>query len=61
MEKLQNFKGMGIPISFGEGKRQGTRGAAMYRVTETGEIERVSDYLVTDENLDEAIKKLSEL
>lgn len=61
MEKLKDFKGMGIPITFGVDTRQGTRGAAMYKVTEDGGIERVSEYLVTDENLDGAIQRLSDL
>lgn len=61
MENIKGFKGMGIPVTFGADRRQGTRGAAMYRVTEDGLIERVSDYLVSDDNLDEAIKRLAEL
>lgn len=61
LEKLQDFKGMGIPITFGADRRQGTRGAAMYQVTAEGGIERVSDYMVTDDNLDMAIQRLSEM
>lgn len=61
MQNIQNFQGMGIAMNFGEGVRQGTRGAAMYRCGAEGSIERISEYKVSDVNLDAAINRLSEL
>ncbi|MEQ8715134.1 MAG: ABC transporter substrate-binding protein [Cyclobacteriaceae bacterium] len=61
MEKINDFKGLGLGISFGEGVRQGTRGAAMYRCTEDGQAEQVSNLKMSEMDLDYAIAKLADM
>jgi len=60
MEGLTDFQGLGFSMSFGEGIRQGTRGAAMYQCTADGQTEQIAEYRNSDMDLDYAIKKLGE-
>ena len=60
MEGLNNFVGLGFPISFSAENRQGIRGSAMYRCGADGVTEQISEFKVSDIDLDYAIKKLGE-
>ena len=60
MENIKDFSGLGFGISFGEGVRQGTRGAAMFVCTENGQAEQISDLKMSEMDLDYAIGKLAE-
>lgn len=61
MEDITDFKGIGFPLGFGDGKRQGARGAAMYQCAKDGQAEQVADFRQSEMDLDYAIAKLADM
>jgi ABC-type branched-subunit amino acid transport system substrate-binding protein len=58
MESLKDFQGIGPKISFGPDQRQGARSIFLAKVLEGGKIERLSDWMTSDVDLKEALKRL---
>ena len=58
MESLKDFQGIGPKISFGPKQRQGTRSVFMAKVLEGGKIKPISDWMTSDVDLQEALKRL---
>ncbi len=58
MDSIKDFKGIGPKISFGPEKRQGTRSVFLAKCLEGGKIERISDWMTSDLNVQKMLKKL---
>lgn len=58
MESLKDFQGVGPKISFGSEQRQGARSIFLAKVLEGGQIQRLSDWMTSDVDLQEALKRL---
>ncbi len=60
MESLKDFQGIGGTISFAPGVRQGTRSVFVARVKEDGTAEKLSDWMTSDIDVNEVIKRLKQ-
>jgi ABC-type branched-subunit amino acid transport system substrate-binding protein len=58
MESIKDFQGIGPKISFGSNMRQGTRSVFLAKCLEGGKIERISDWVTSDVDLQKALKRL---
>jgi len=58
MESLKDFKGVGPKITFGPNQRQGTRAFFLAKCTEEGKTERISDWKVSDIDIQKVINQL---
>jgi branched-chain amino acid transport system substrate-binding protein len=58
MESLKDFQGIGPKISFGPEQRQGARSIFLAKVLEGGKIQRLSDWMTSNVDLQEALKRL---
>lgn len=61
MESLKGFQGIGPKITYGPNQRQGTRGCFIGKCAEGGKPVRMTDYLTSDIDLNEALKRLGRL
>ena len=58
MEGIKDFQGIGPKISFGPDQRQGTRSEFLAKCGEGGKSIRLSDWITSDIDLGEVIKRL---
>ena len=58
MESIKDFQGIGPKISYGPDQRQGTRSVFLAKCGEKGAFERISDWMTSDVDLQEVLKKL---
>ena len=58
MESLKDFQGIGPKISFEPKQRQGTRSMFLAEVLEGGKIKPLSDWMTSDVDLQDALKRL---
>jgi branched-chain amino acid transport system substrate-binding protein len=58
MENIKDFQGIGPKISFGPNTRQGTRSSFIGKCTEGGGAVGLSEWMTSDVNVQEAIKRL---
>ncbi len=58
LESLDNYQGIGVPVSFGPNQRQGTRSAALFKCIGPKEREKLTSYRKSDINVEEAMKRL---
>jgi hypothetical protein len=58
MESIKDFQGIGPVISFGPNKRQGARSCFIGKCGEGGKAVRFSDWMTSDVDVQEAIKRL---
>ena len=58
MESIQDFQGVGPKVSFGPDKRQGARSVFLGKCAEGGSVERISDWMTSDVDLQKALKRL---
>ncbi|MBU0988635.1 MAG: ABC transporter substrate-binding protein [Pseudomonadota bacterium] len=59
MDSIKDFKGIGPKISYGPKQRQGTRTVFLAKCLEGGKIERISDWMTSDIDVQKVIKRLS--
>ncbi len=60
MDSLKDFQGIGPKITYGPKKRQGTRTVFLAQCKEGGKIERISEWMTSDIDVEQLIKKLRE-
>lgn len=60
MESLKDFQGIGPKISYGPNQRQGTRSMFLAKCGEGGKPLRISDWMSSDIDLHEVIKRLGQ-
>jgi branched-chain amino acid transport system substrate-binding protein len=60
MDSLKDFQGIGPKITYGPKERQGTRTVFLAQCKEGGNIERISDWMTSDIDVGQVIKKLRE-
>ncbi len=58
MESLKDFQGIGPKITFGPDQRQGTRSVFISKCTEGAKAERLSDWMSSDIDVQEVMKRL---
>ncbi|MBW1806373.1 MAG: hypothetical protein JRJ06_08435, partial [Deltaproteobacteria bacterium] len=58
MDSIKDYQGIGSKISFGPEKRQGTRSLFLAKCLEGGKIERISDWMTSDLDIQTMLKKL---
>lgn len=58
MESIQDFQGIGPKISFGPNRRQGSRDSFIGKCGDGGKAVRLSDWMTSDVDLDQALQKL---
>ncbi|MBK5100185.1 MAG: ABC transporter substrate-binding protein [Desulfobacteraceae bacterium] len=58
MESLKDFQGIGPKITYSPTQRQGARGCFIGKCVEGGKPVRMTDYLISDIDLNEALKRL---
>lgn len=58
MESIKDFQGIGPKISYGPDRRQGTRSLFLANCSAGAKIERISDWIIADINLEAVIKRL---
>jgi len=58
MESIKEFQGIGPKISYGPNRRQGTRSMFLGKCAEGGKFVRFSDWLASDVDLQEVLKRL---
>ncbi len=58
LEAFDGFQGIGSPITFGEGNRQGLRGAGIYRCQSDSEYEVLTAYAQAEINIEDAMAQL---
>jgi ABC-type branched-subunit amino acid transport system substrate-binding protein len=58
METIRDFKGIGPKISYGPNERQGSRSSFLARCVEGGRGERISDWMTSDIDVYEVIKRI---
>ncbi|MFH1351093.1 MAG: ABC transporter substrate-binding protein [Pseudomonadota bacterium] len=60
MEGIKDFKGIGPKISYGPGQRQGARDEFLAKCGEGGKPISISDWITSDIDLNEVIKRLGQ-
>jgi hypothetical protein len=60
MESLKDFQGIGPKITYGPDIRQGTRSMFMATCVEGGKVKRLSDWMTSDLDVQEVVKRLGE-
>lgn len=60
MESLKDFQGIGPKITYGPDIRQGTRSMFMATCAEGGKVKRLSDWMTSDIDVQEVVKRLGE-
>jgi len=58
METIKNFKGIGPKISYGPNERQGARSSFLAKCVEGGKAVRISDWMTSDIDVYEVIKRV---
>ncbi len=58
MNSIKDFQGIGPKVSYGPNKRQGTRSVFLAKCAEGGKFVRFSDWLASDVDLQEVLKRL---
>jgi ABC-type branched-subunit amino acid transport system substrate-binding protein len=58
MESIKDFQGIGPKMTFGPNQRQGTRDCFVGRCEEGGTAVRLSDYITSDVDVQEVLKRL---
>jgi ABC-type branched-subunit amino acid transport system substrate-binding protein len=58
MESIKDFQGIGPKMNFGPNKRQGARSSFIGKCAEGGKAVRFTDWMTSDANVHEAIKRL---
>ena len=58
MNSIKDFQGIGPKISYGPDKKQGTRSLFLAKCLEGGKMERLSDWMTSDIDLQDVLKKL---
>jgi len=58
LESLDNFKGIGPEITYGPDRRQGTRSVHLVRVGEDGTGERITDWIASEIDAQEAVNRV---
>jgi branched-chain amino acid transport system substrate-binding protein len=58
MESLKDFQGIGPKITYGPDQRQGSRSFFLAKCTEGGKLVRISEWMTSDIDLQEALKRL---
>jgi branched-chain amino acid transport system substrate-binding protein len=59
METLKDFQGIGAKLTFTPTQRQGTRDSYLAKCTEDGKVVRISDWMTSDVDVQEVIKRLA--
>ncbi len=59
MESLKDFKGVGPKLTFGPGIRQGSRSVYLVRCKSATEYERLTDWVSSDIDIEEAVRRLN--
>jgi branched-chain amino acid transport system substrate-binding protein len=59
METLKDFQGIGPKITYGPNQRQGSRSFFLAKCTEGGNLVRISDWLTSDIDVQEVIRRLT--
>jgi branched-chain amino acid transport system substrate-binding protein len=58
METLKDFQGIGPKITYGPDQRQGTRSMFLAKCLEGAKVERLSDWMTSDIDLQKVLKRL---
>jgi ABC-type branched-subunit amino acid transport system substrate-binding protein len=58
METLKDFQGIGPKITYGPNQRQGSRSFFLAKCTEGGKLVRISEWMTSDIDVQEVIRKL---
>ena len=58
MDSIKDYKGIGPKLSFSEEKRQGTRSVFLAKCLEGGKIEKISDWMTSDLDVQKVLKRL---
>ena len=58
MESIKDFQGIGPKVSYGPNKRQGTRSLFLAKCAEGGKFVRISDWIISDVDIQAVLKKL---
>jgi ABC-type branched-subunit amino acid transport system substrate-binding protein len=58
MDSIKDFQGIGPKLTYGPDQKQGTRSVFLGKCVEGGKMERISDWMTSDVDLDEVLKKL---
>lgn len=58
MDSIKDFQGISAKISFGPQKRQGTRSVFLAKCLEGAKIERISDWMTSDIDVEKVLKKM---
>jgi len=58
METIKDFKGIGPKITYGPNERQGSRSSFLAKCVEGGKAERISDWMTSDIDVHEVIKRV---
>ncbi|MFH1350612.1 MAG: ABC transporter substrate-binding protein [Pseudomonadota bacterium] len=58
METIKDFQGIGPKITYGPGQRQGSRSFFLEKCSEDGKAVRISDWMTSDIDVKEVIKRL---
>ena len=58
METIKDFKGIGPKISYGPNERQGSRSSFLAKCVEGGRAVRISDWMTSDIDVYEVIKRI---
>jgi hypothetical protein len=58
METIRDFKGIGPKISYGPNQRQGSRSSFLAKCVEGGKAERISDWMTSNIDVHEVIKRV---
>jgi ABC-type branched-subunit amino acid transport system substrate-binding protein len=58
MESIKDFQGIGPKINYGPSQRQGARSMFLTKVLEGAKIERLSDWMTSDVDLQDVLKRL---
>jgi hypothetical protein len=58
MNSIKDFQGIGPKLTYGPDQKQGTRSVFLGKCAEGGKMERISDWMTSDVDLDGVLKKL---
>jgi branched-chain amino acid transport system substrate-binding protein len=58
MDSIKDYKGIGPKLSFSAEKRQGTRSVFLAKCLEGGKIEKISDWMTSDLDVQKVLKRL---
>ena len=60
MESLKDWRGIGPSLTFGPNQRQGSRSVFLTRCISGTEAEKLTDWVTSDIDIEEAIRRLTE-